>query len=281
MNIINILNNNEILTKKEIKHLTKHIRNLNIFPHIKYKQIIVDGIYYPYIISSNGEVYALHYKGKHNNFHEIKIRYVKDGYCNVVLTYNKHSRTFLVHRLVAEAFIKNNDYNRIQINHKDGNKHKNSVKNLEWATPSENIRHAYKTNLAHSLCGEDSGLSKYTNDQIREVCSLLENNISFKKITEKTGVDRGVIYYVYNRKLWKSISKDYNFTGYSYGKSKDRINKIHKVCKLLEKNKHTIKEIESITGIPSYTIRDILHNKYYTEISHKYKIYKYNKMSKH
>lgn len=64
------------------------------------------------------------------------------GYLQVCLTKNGKYKTFLVHRLVAQTFIPN-PLNKLTVNHIDGNKENNCVNNLEWATSSENIKHAF------------------------------------------------------------------------------------------------------------------------------------------
>lgn len=53
-----------------------------------------------------------------------------------------------VHRIVALTFLEaNDDTNKLQVNHKDGNKHNNTLDNLEWCPIQENCIHAYSTGL--------------------------------------------------------------------------------------------------------------------------------------
>lgn len=76
----------------------------------------------------------------------IKPMLLRDGYLYVHLYKNAIRKDYAVHRIVAKMFI-NNYEQKEEINHKDGNKQNNSVENLEWVTPSENILHAYRTGL--------------------------------------------------------------------------------------------------------------------------------------
>lgn len=65
----------------------------------------------------------------------------KRRYLSFRVNHNGKYYALLVHRLVAFQFIPNPE-KKPQINHIDANKHNNYVLNLEWATQSENIRHA-------------------------------------------------------------------------------------------------------------------------------------------
>ncbi len=76
---------------------------------------------------------------------EIKLKtWIKNnGYESIKLYKNGVPKHFLIHRLVASAFIPNTD-NKSCVNHINGIRGDNRQVNLEWCTYSENSFHTYK-----------------------------------------------------------------------------------------------------------------------------------------
>lgn len=68
------------------------------------------------------------------------------GYLQYVFSVNGVEKKFYAHRLVAEAFIPNDEH-LTEVNHIDGNKLNNNVSNLEWCSRRKNYEHAVKNGL--------------------------------------------------------------------------------------------------------------------------------------
>ncbi|AMW61728.1 HNH endonuclease [Bacillus phage Juglone] len=72
----------------------------------------------------------------------MKQKETSEGYLEITLSNDNVRKTVRVHRLVAEAFIHNdNEVDNVLINHKDENKSNNVVENLEWCSSIQNNTH--------------------------------------------------------------------------------------------------------------------------------------------
>ena len=111
----------------------------------------IDGYEGLYQISNLGNVRSLNRKQRVGLINNrtitrkgkiLKIQKNKYKYCYVFLSKNGNKKYSLVHRLVAIAFIPNPN-NLPEVNHKNGIKSDNKLKNLEWISKSDNEKHAY------------------------------------------------------------------------------------------------------------------------------------------
>ena len=70
---------------------------------------------------------------------------LKNGYLQVCLCVDNYKELLTIHRIVALAFLQNNDKNN-EIDHIDRDKTNNCVDNLRWVSKSENCknRKSYK-----------------------------------------------------------------------------------------------------------------------------------------
>lgn len=101
----------------------------------------------------------------------------KCGYPVVSLSHKEKTprlKTFRVHRLVAVTFLGLED--GLEVNHIDEDKLNNSLKNLEWVSRGDNIRHS---NMSYSKPGVLNGRSKLTMVQVREIRKRAEENKEF------------------------------------------------------------------------------------------------------
>jgi hypothetical protein len=103
-----------------------------------------------YQISNLGNVKSLNRIVKNKNGYRntgerlLKIYLPKDSqhYPFVILCKNGKTENKLIHRLVATAFVTNDDpIHKTQVNHIDENKMNNSSDNLEWCTPKYNAEY--------------------------------------------------------------------------------------------------------------------------------------------
>ena len=98
---------------------------------VAFKQI--KGHDYAYLIGDDGTVYNRK-TGKY-----LKPVKGSNGYLHITLCYGE-KEDCLVHRLVAEYFLENNE-NFKYVNHKDEDKTNNCVENLEWCTAKYNVNY--------------------------------------------------------------------------------------------------------------------------------------------
>lgn len=128
----------------------------------------------------------------------------RGGYNKCTLMKDKQRKSCLLHRIVAKAFIPNHE-NKKTINHIDGDKSNNSVSNLEWATMSENSKHAWQTGLKKS---SNNGRSKLTEADVLKIRERYAAGESGAIIAKSYGVSKQNVYVIARGTNWAYTDRD-------------------------------------------------------------------------
>ena len=89
----------------------------------------------------------------------------------------------------------------------NGNKNDNSVSNLEWCTPKENVVHAFKNNLAFGRKGIQHHNARLTDNDVRNIIKLLKlQKYTILEISNLIGCTYTMVRKIKNGEQWKHIS---------------------------------------------------------------------------
>lgn len=118
---------------------------------------VIEGTRNNYMVSTEGNI--------SKNGKVMKQTIDKNGYHLISIGFVYGRFVCKVHRLVAVSFCNTpDDYDRLQVNHIDGNKSNNCAANLEWCTPKENQEHRRHI-LGKNMIGEKNPMYGMSGDK--------------------------------------------------------------------------------------------------------------------
>lgn len=130
-------------------------------------------------------------------------RLQRQGYQLVALFKKGEREDKLIHRIVAESFIPN-PLKKETVNHKDNVKGNNVVNNLEWATQSENSKHAFENGF-NSNKGEKNPSRKLNSKEVRRIKMALGCGMSARELGNIYNVHKSTIKSIRTGRNWKHI----------------------------------------------------------------------------
>ena len=225
-----------------------------------------------YLISNFGRVY-----NKERNIYQaiVPTDYnLPNPYYRVSLqTTDGKSLYYLIHRIVMIEFNFIPDYKEKQVNHIYGGilpnlpkgKSINTVWNLEWCTPSENIQHAFDTGIKTQYHGEDCSWATISNEQAEQIAQLIcEQKYSHKEIADIVGCKLNIVRSISDGSNWKDVYNKYNLEKYKKKVNKFSDAQLEQLCEYFQnnKNKYVIK-----TDLYRNALKDLFNIEYTDSMS--------------
>ena len=128
----------------------------------------------------------------------------RTGYKRVTLSYNGRVLRIFVHKLVAMMYVPGYEEGMV-VNHINGIKIDNHKNNLEWVTPSQNRKHAFR----HKLCKRPN--SKLSDRKIHEICAMIRDGYTAKQIQTLMEIPKHIYDDIHGRRYYKDISINYEW----------------------------------------------------------------------
>lgn len=141
-----------------------------------------------YGIDKTGYIWSF----KSGDWVKLTRHYDTKGYQCFKYYFNGKKRTDRVHRILAMLFIDNPE-NKVDVNHKDGDRKNNNIDNLEWCTRSENIKHAYSELNHPRMQGVKSPKSKLNDEKVREIRKLCQNGLSQRAVANIMNIHHSIV----------------------------------------------------------------------------------------
>ncbi|MDG9966947.1 NUMOD4 domain-containing protein [Achromobacter mucicolens] len=142
-------------------------------------------------------------RGRHVGGSLMQCTPAANGYVSVSFKVNGTVRRFLVHRLVAMAFIPNPDGLR-EVDHLDGRPDNNAKANLGWVTRAENMRRA-ALNGQRPL-GDAHGLHRLTAADVRTIRQLAAEGLPSRKIGRQFSVSKTTVLSIAAGRTWGHVA---------------------------------------------------------------------------
>lgn len=162
-----------------------------------------------YEISSLGRVRTLTRRKSIKAGYIFRLKPHKSGYFYADLTdRNGNRKKCFVHRLMMLAFHPIDNPDDMDVNHKDGQKGRNVLSNLEWLSHQANIIHARDVlKVWADNRGEKSGKSKLMDEDIRQIRRLWNNGQGMQQteIAKLYHVSSVSISNICNRRTWAHV----------------------------------------------------------------------------
>lgn len=153
----------------------------------------------------DGLNYYVSSKGRVRNSNGLILRvYLNKGYHNAIFCCNGKTNNRLLHRLVALSFLPNPDKKRY-VNHKNGIKTDNQVENLEWATASENTKHAIAMGLSNNPVGSKNVKAKMDEVSVQILREAYASGLKLKDIAAYFKIQYQHASTINTGKFWRHV----------------------------------------------------------------------------